>query len=69
LFNGIEGMIVPVLFFPSNGRWISQRTRQNGDRLIWDTKEERFISNDWGNYHLDRPRRNHYTLPNNIIFH
>lgn len=44
-------------------RWISQRTQQTGQRLLWDPKEERFTNNDWGNFYLDRPRREPYTLP------
>ncbi len=47
-------------------RWISQRTQQTGDRLHWDPKQERFTNNDWGNFYLDRPRRQPYTLPEQI---
>lgn len=44
-------------------RWISERTRQTGDRLHWDAQAERFTNNDWGNFYLDRPRRHPYQLP------
>lgn len=47
-------------------RWISQRTRQTGDRLLWDPEQERFTNNDWGNFYLDRPRRKPYALPQEI---
>ena len=47
-------------------RWISQRTRQTGARLVWDPEQEKFINNDWGNFYLDRPRRDQYSLPKEI---
>jgi predicted dehydrogenase len=47
-------------------RWISQRTQQSGDKLIWDPEQEKFTNNDWGNFYLDRPRRAQYELPMEI---
>jgi predicted dehydrogenase len=47
-------------------RWISERTQETGARLVWDSKEERFNNNDWGNFYLDRPRRKNYSLPEKI---
>ncbi len=47
-------------------RWISERTRQTGARLLWDPEQERFTNNEWGNFYLDRPRRKEYSLPDEI---
>lgn len=47
-------------------RWITQRTQQTGEKLLWDAEQERFTNNDWGNFYLDRPRRKPYTLPDRI---
>lgn len=47
-------------------RWISQRTQQTGDKLIWDPELEKFTNNDWGNFYLDRPRRAQYEFPREI---
>lgn len=47
-------------------RWISQRTQQTGDKLIWNPEQEKFTNNDWGNFYLDRPRRAQYELPMEI---
>lgn len=47
-------------------RWISERTQETGARLVWDSDKERFTSNDWGNFYLDRPRRKQYELPKKI---
>ena len=47
-------------------RWSSERTQQTGARLVWDSKEERFTNNDWGNFYLDRLRRKQYLLPEKI---
>ena len=44
-------------------RWVSQVTGETGQHLEWDPVEERFTNSQWGNYFLDRPRRQGYELP------
>ncbi len=47
-------------------RWVSERTRETGQRLHWDPQAERFTNCEWGNHFLDRPRRKPYQLPESI---
>jgi predicted dehydrogenase len=47
-------------------RYVSERTRQTGEKLRWDPQAERFTNSEWGNHFLDRPRRIPYHLPDHV---
>jgi hypothetical protein len=44
-------------------RWVSQQTQAVGERLRWDSKQERFTNSALANSMLERPRRKGYELP------
>jgi predicted dehydrogenase len=47
-------------------RWVSEITGQTGQRLRWDSHQERFTNSPEANRFLDRPRRKGYELPESV---